>query len=137
MSVLASRARKTLRDWSFAACTIGASLLAGIAIARADQKLVIYSANDSTLNDLVFNAFTKETGIQVETVSTGSGVLMKRIQAEKDNPQGDIIWGVSRSLLQTNRRISRRMYRRKSRRSPRISSIPIICGPAPTCISSW
>jgi iron(III) transport system substrate-binding protein len=92
-----------LRKLSFAALALCASFLAGMQGAQAQQKLVIYSANDSTLNDLVFNAFTKETGIQVETVSTGSGVLMKRIQAEKDNPQGDIIWGVSRSLLQTNK----------------------------------
>jgi iron(III) transport system substrate-binding protein len=92
-----------LRKLSFAALALCASFLAGMQGAQAQQKLVIYSANDSTLNDLVFNAFTKETGIQVETVSTGSGVLMKRIQAEKDNPQGDIIWGVSRSLLQTSK----------------------------------
>ena len=44
--------------------------------AQAQQKLVVYSANDSTLNDLVFDAFTKETGIEVEPVSTGSGVLV-------------------------------------------------------------
>jgi len=86
-----------------ATLAMGALLLAAAGTAGAEQKLVIYSANDSTLNDLVFPAFTKETGIEVESVSTGSGVLMKRIQAEKDNPQGDIIWGVSRSLLQTNK----------------------------------
>ncbi|MBI1777983.1 MAG: extracellular solute-binding protein [Proteobacteria bacterium] len=77
--------------------------LLGAGNAQAQQKVVVYSANDSTLNDLVFAAFTKATGIQVESVSTGSGVLFKRIQAEKDRPQGDIIWGVSRSLLETNK----------------------------------
>ena len=94
---------KRLRGLGLAVLAAGAFLFGASGGAEAQQKLVIYSANDSTLNDLVFNAFTKETGIQVETVSTGSGVLMKRIQAEKDNPQGDIIWGVSRSLLQTNK----------------------------------
>jgi iron(III) transport system substrate-binding protein len=64
---------------------------------------VVYSANENTLNDMVFAAFTKETGIEVAPVSTGSGVLFKRIQAEKDHPQGDVIWGVSRSLLETNK----------------------------------
>ena len=94
------------RRLSFAALSLAAgmaALICGETGARAEQRLVIYSANDSTLNDLVFDAFTKETGIKVESISTGSGVLMKRIQAEKDNPQGDIIWGVSRSLLQTNK----------------------------------
>jgi iron(III) transport system substrate-binding protein len=70
--------------------------------ASAQQKVVIYTANDSTLNDLVFAAFSKATGVQVEPVSAGSGVLFKRIAAEKDHPQADVVWGVSRSLLQSN-----------------------------------
>jgi iron(III) transport system substrate-binding protein len=94
---------RTLLNRTLLALALGALFLANVAGADAEQKLVVYSANDSTLNDLVFAAFTKETGIKVESVSTGSGVLMKRIQAEKDNPQGDIIWGISRSLLQTNK----------------------------------
>ncbi len=72
-------------------------------IAQAQQKLVIYTSNEATLNELTSSAFSKETGIQVSIVSAGSGTIIKRIQAEKDNPQGDIIWGVSRSLLQTNK----------------------------------
>lgn len=86
-----------------AALALGASFLAGVAGANAQQRLVVYSANDSTLNDLVFGAFGKETGIQVEPVSTGSGVLVKRLQAEKERPQGDIIWGINRALLETNK----------------------------------
>jgi iron(III) transport system substrate-binding protein len=78
-------------------------LFAVSAGARAQKKLVVYSANESTLNDLVFNAFTKESGIQVEPVTAGSGVIVRRIQAEKERPLGDIIWGVSRSLLQSNK----------------------------------
>jgi iron(III) transport system substrate-binding protein len=74
-------------------CVVG---VAGTA--EAQKKLVVYSANDSTLNDLVFGAFAKETGIQVEPVAAGSGVLMRRLQAEKERPQADIVWGVSRSL---------------------------------------
>src|SRR5262247_4755327 len=67
------------------------------------KKVVIYTANDSTLNDLVFAAFKTETGIEVEPVAAGSGVVMRRLQAEKARPLGDIVWGVSRSLLQTNK----------------------------------
>jgi iron(III) transport system substrate-binding protein len=65
--------------------------------------VVVYSANESTLDTLVFDAFEKETGIKVQPVSAGSGVIMKRVQTEKDRPQGDIVWGVSRSLLETNK----------------------------------
>jgi iron(III) transport system substrate-binding protein len=71
--------------------------------ASAQKKLVVYTSNESTLNDLVFGAFTKETGIAVEPVSAGSGVVMRRLQAEKARPLADIVWGVSRSLLQTNK----------------------------------
>ena len=79
-------------------CAIGVS-----GAAHAQKKLVVYSANDSTLNDLVFAAVAKETGITVEPVAAGSGVLVRRLQSEKARPQGDIIWGVSRSLLETNK----------------------------------
>jgi iron(III) transport system substrate-binding protein len=91
------------RNSILGALLLSMALIAGLGDARADQRLVLYSANDATLNDLVAAAFTKETGIKVDVVSAGSGVLMKRIQAEKNNPQGDIVWGVSRSLLQTNK----------------------------------
>jgi iron(III) transport system substrate-binding protein len=82
---------------------LACALLNLTGIAQAQQKLVIYTSNESTLNELVSAAFSKETGVQVDMVSAGSGVIVKRIQAEKDRPQGDIIWGVSRSLLETNR----------------------------------
>ena len=78
-----------------------ATVLPGTAYAQ--KKLVAYTSNESTLNDLVFAAFTKETGIIVEPVVAGSGVVIRRLQAEKDRPLGDIVWGISRSLLQTNK----------------------------------
>jgi iron(III) transport system substrate-binding protein len=83
-----------------------ASLVCALGVAgtaQAQKKLVVYSANDSTLNDLVFTAFSKETGIQVDPVAAGSGVLVRRLQSEKARPQADIVWGVSRSLLETNK----------------------------------
>ena len=83
--------------------TLACAVLTMAGITHAQQKLVIYTSNESTLNERAFSAFSKETGIQVESVSAGSGVVVKRIQAEKDRPQSDIIWGVSRSLLETNR----------------------------------
>ena len=86
--------------------------------AQAQQKVVIYSSNDDTLHKLVFAAFTKETGIAVEPVSAGSGVIVKRIQTEKDRPGGDIIWGVSRSLLETNKQFFSALRVEEPRRDP-------------------
>lgn len=70
---------------------------------QAQKQVVVYSANENTLDQLVFQAFEKATSIKVQGVSGGSGVLIKRVQTEKDRPQGDIIWGVSRSLLESNK----------------------------------
>src|SRR5258708_7712090 len=77
------------------------ALLAGGA-READKEIVIYSSNDATLNELVFATFAKETGIAVQPVEAGTGVLVKRLGAEKERPQGDVIWGMSRSILQSN-----------------------------------
>jgi iron(III) transport system substrate-binding protein len=89
--------------WSLRAFALGAALFAGAAGASAQQKVVVYSSNDNTLNDLVFAAFAKETGIEVEPVSAGSGVVMNRLRAEKDRPRGDIVWGINRTLLEANK----------------------------------
>src|SRR6266542_1499688 len=84
---------------------IAALLLAAAAAsapATADTQVVLYSANDDTVNKLVVDGFKKETGITVNVVSTGSGVLFRRIASEAENPQGDVVWGVSSSLLKQN-----------------------------------
>jgi len=70
--------------------------------AAAQGKIVVYTANDSNFNRFLFDAFTKETKIEVEQVEAGSGVLFRRIASEKERPLGDIIWGVSRTLLRAN-----------------------------------
>jgi len=71
--------------------------------ARAAGKVVVYTSNDSNLNRFVFEAFTKETGIEVESVEAGSGVVFRRIASERERPLGDIVWGVSRTLLRANK----------------------------------
>lgn len=90
-----------LRGLMALASLLGSLCASGTALAQ--KKLVVYTANESTLNDLVFKSFTQETGIQVEPVTAGSGVLVRRLQAEKAHPLSDVLWGVSRSLLQTNK----------------------------------
>lgn len=69
----------------------------------ADQHLVMYSANDDTVNKIVATAFTKQTGIKVDVISAGSGLLYRRISAEQNNPQADVIWGTSSDLLNQNK----------------------------------
>jgi len=71
--------------------------------AGAQGKVVVYTSNDSNLNRFVYDAFKKETGIEVEGVEAGSGVVFRRIASEKDRPLGDVVWGVSRTLLRANK----------------------------------
>ncbi|MCK6451746.1 MAG: ABC transporter substrate-binding protein [Alphaproteobacteria bacterium] len=80
-----------------------AGLLCAAPAAAQTKQVVVYTSNEDTLNRLVFGAFEQKTGIKVQPVSAGSGVVIKRVQTEKDRPQGDVIWGVSRSLLETNK----------------------------------
>ena len=84
-----------------AACA-AALLLGWAGAAGAQQQVVLYTSNEATLNKLIAAAFEKETGIAVNVISAGSGVVIKRLQSEKERPQGDLVWGISRSLLQTN-----------------------------------
>ena len=81
----------------------GAATVLGRRSARAAGKVVVYTANDSNLNRFVFEAFSKESGIDVEPVEAGSGVLFRRIASERERPLGDIVWGVSRTLLRANK----------------------------------
>ena len=88
--------------------SIAVLLLAGAAAmasgpAVAQGKVVVYTSNDSNLNRFVFEAFKKETGIEVEQVEAGSGVVFRRIASERERPLGDIVWGVSRTLLRANK----------------------------------
>jgi len=61
--------------------------------AVAQGRLVVYSANDANLNRFVFDAFTRETGIAVDPVEGGSGVMFRRIASEREHPLGDAVWG--------------------------------------------
>ena len=90
--------RRTVTKWMLAGAVGVVSRSA-----QAAGKVVVYTSNDSNLNRFVFEAFTKETGIEVEPVEAGSGVVFRRVASERERPLGDIVWGVSRTLLRANK----------------------------------
>ena len=62
----------------------------------ADSVVTIYSADglhDGTPNwfQTEFDAFTKATGIKVQYVEAGSGVVVERVEKEQSNPQADVL----------------------------------------------
>jgi iron(III) transport system substrate-binding protein len=63
------------------------------------KEVVLYSSNQSDLIDMVSQGFEKKTGIKVSAVRMGTGEAMKRIQAEKDNPLGDLFWSGDIAVL--------------------------------------
>lgn len=77
----------------FLAITV-AVLMSGPAF--ADGVVTIYSADglhdgDPSWMQTEFDAFTKATGIKVQYVEAGSGVVVQRIAQEKSNPQADVL----------------------------------------------
>jgi iron(III) transport system substrate-binding protein len=60
--------------------------------AALEQELVIYSA--SQVLDFAAKAFQDKTGIKVSTVYLPSGDILRRVDAEKARPLGDVVWEV-------------------------------------------
>ncbi|WP_314584873.1 extracellular solute-binding protein [Paenibacillus terrigena] len=60
---------------------------------EASKSLVVYTAAATDVMNVVIPEFEAKTGIKVEVVTAGTGELLKRIEAEKDNPLGDVEWG--------------------------------------------
>jgi 2-aminoethylphosphonate transport system substrate-binding protein len=81
-----------------ATLALGAALLATIIVGpvRAQGVVTIYSADglrDGSPNwyQTQFDAFTKVTGIRVQYIEGGSGVVVDRVAKEKANPQADVL----------------------------------------------
>lgn len=77
-----------------AAAWLTVALMAGAA--RAQNVVTIYSADglhDGSPNwfQQQFDAFTQVTGIKVQYVEGGSGVVVDRVEEEKANPQADVL----------------------------------------------
>ena len=60
----------------------------------SSNSLVIYCPHPlDFINPLVDDFKAKNPGINVDVIAAGTGELLKRVESEKDNPLGDILWG--------------------------------------------
>ena len=66
----------------------------------ASKNLVVYCPHPLEFIDPIVAEFEDETGIQVDVVAAGTGELLKRVESEKDNPLGDVMWGGSLGTLE-------------------------------------
>ena len=76
----------------------------GMAMAQEDT-LVIYSARNERLNQIVIPAFVEATGIKVEMITGSSGEVLQRVKAEVEsgNVTVDIHWAADETMLAANR----------------------------------
>ena len=64
-----------------------------------EKKLIVYSPNSEGLLNAVEKPFEEKYGIEVEIISAGTGECLKRIESEKNDPQGDVMYGGSYATL--------------------------------------
>lgn len=65
-------------------------LLLGHSQAQSPAPIVLYAAIG--YDQKVADAFTKKTGIPVKLIDLSTGPLVAKVQAEKQNPQWDLVW---------------------------------------------
>lgn len=57
-------------------------------------EAVVYTSNNVQVIDVALDIAKKMApGLDVQRVTSGTGALMKRIEAEAANPLGDVVWG--------------------------------------------
>lgn len=71
----------------------GGAQEASAADAKIGGNLTIYTTTDDSNIERVIPAYEERTGVSVEIVSGSAGECLARIEAEKENPQGDVMWG--------------------------------------------
>jgi iron(III) transport system substrate-binding protein len=69
---------------------LAAGLLALSGLASAEE-LVVYSARNEQLIKPLFDAYTKQTGVQIKFVTDKEGPLMERLKAEAANTPADLL----------------------------------------------
>jgi iron(III) transport system substrate-binding protein len=93
------------RRWEvaiLAVVVLAAVPAAAVAAADHEGQVVVYTAAQSTIVQAVGPMFEKKTGIKVQFVEAGTGEVLKRAQAEKANPLGDVFWALAAEPLAAN-----------------------------------
>ena len=62
---------------------------------KPEDAVVVYSAADADMVNAVVAAFQqKHPAVKVSTVVAGTGEIIKRVEAEKGRPLGDVVWSI-------------------------------------------
>ena len=68
----------------------------------AGGKVILYSAHKQAIIDAMVPRFEKKTGIKAEVIKAGSGDIINRANAERANPQADVIWSIGGEQLEAS-----------------------------------
>ena len=84
-------------NWVLGICLVSCVLAVMVGLTwaqgRPEESVVVYSAADADMVNAVAAAFEKKYhGIKVSTVVAGTGEIIKRMEAEKGRPLGDVGW---------------------------------------------
>lgn len=82
----------------FAATVCAATLSLGQLSAHAEE-VVVYSARNEQLIKPLFDAYTKETGVNIKFITDKEGALLQRLKAEGPNTPADILLTVDAGNL--------------------------------------
>jgi len=75
------------------ACVLAAMVAGAGAQGKLEDSVVVYSAADADMVNAVAAAFEKKyPSIKVSTVVAGTGEIIKRMEAERERPLGDVGW---------------------------------------------
>jgi len=81
----------------FLALLVSASLAASAAFGQTHDP-VLYTSNPVQTIEVVKDA-AKKVGVSLGVITGGGGVLMRRLDAEKAAPQGDVFWSAAAGTL--------------------------------------
>lgn len=76
-----------------------AGFISSLAPVFAGEEVVVYSARNEQLIKPLFDAYTKQTGVQIKFITDKEGPLMQRLQAEGVNTPADILLTVDAGNL--------------------------------------
>ena len=97
-------------------------LLSGCASGAVDDgtlpqpgsRLVVYTSHKEEVYRPIIREFEERTGIWVELVTGGSNELLQQLEAEKDNPKADVMFGGGVESLESYRHLFRAVRRGES-----------------------
>lgn len=78
---------------------LAAALALGLATPALAKDPVLYTSNPVPAYEAVQAAVRAEAGLSLGVITGGSGVLLRRIEAETSAPQGDVFWSSSANTL--------------------------------------